>query len=254
MPGPAHTGSIVIPPRTRAARPSVFDFVSDEPPLLDQGSSGTCCSHSSTAHYYQMRKRLGLLDLGPLSRLMLQQYTNASERRLGYDGKDKIPDKGCSLTGMMYTAQIEGVVPEKLWPYSTNLSKFPPAKVLEAARQHVIRSWSAFRQIDGVYVVEDMLQSLADRRSFVLAFTVWDNLRLDSRGVLTAPPVKLTADMPGHGVSAFGFDDTLQAVLCRNSWGAGFGLKGRLAGHFYMPYSVFRSPYVFDVLRVEDAD
>ena len=37
----------------------------------------------------------------------------------------------------------------------------------------------------------------------------------------------------GHCVVIIGYDDSKQAVLCRNSWGAEWGING----NFYMPYA-----------------
>ncbi len=239
----------VVPPRTRDPRPQAFDMVSLEPPLVNQGTWGHCCSSSFAAHAQMERVRQGYADFGPVSRRMLQQFTNASEQHGSYDGKTPVKDSGCSIPDMFYTAQFWGLAPESLWQYNNNLSQFPPAPVLQEARTHIVASWAGFRQDASGYVVEDMLTCLAARQSFVFGFVVWDSLRLDAHGVLTPPPAVLGPGLPGHAVCAVGYNDALGAILCRNSFGAG-GLPGRLAGHFWFPFGLMRFPFVFDATRI----
>lgn len=240
----------VLPPRTRDPRPSEFDFAALEPPVVDQNGWGHCCSSSVSAHTEMEWVRQGRTSFGHVSRRALQQFTNASEQHGSFDGKKHVEDSGCSITDMMYTAQMWGLIPESLWGYNNDLSHFPPPDVLKTGTAHVVEAWAWFRQDNGAYVIEDMLQCLAARMSFVFGFVVWDRLRLDSQYRLTPPPAKPTPAMPSHAVVAVGYSDARQALLCRHSGGLGYGLPGRLAGHFWFAYAWLRDPWVFDATRV----
>jgi C1A family cysteine protease len=80
---------------------------------------------------------------------------------------------------------------------------------------------------------------LASGYPFVLGFTVYtafESAQVAQTGVLNMPASSEKV-LGGHAVMAVGYDDTAQRFIIRNSWGAGWGMKG----YFTMPYAYLLS-------------
>ncbi|MBS1563764.1 MAG: peptidase, partial [Bacteroidetes bacterium] len=66
-------------------------------------------------------------------------------------------------------------------------------------------------------------------------FTVYQSFmtpQVASTGIMPMPAASEKV-LGGHAVMAVGYSDAKQAVLVRNSWGTGWGIKG----YFWMPYA-----------------
>jgi len=68
----------------------------------------------------------------------------------------------------------------------------------------------------------------------VFGFTVYPSFESQATAAtgLVHMPAHGERPVGGHAVLAVGYDDSLQALIVRNSWGEGWGDKG----YFYMPY------------------
>jgi C1A family cysteine protease len=108
--------------------PATVDLRAHCPPVMDQGSLGSCTAHGITgALRYEMIHR-GLPDI-PLSRLQLY-----------YDERDMegtvASDAGAEIRDGIKSAAKKGVAHETLWPY--RIAKYrtkPPAKAYSDALQ-----------------------------------------------------------------------------------------------------------------------
>ena len=76
---------------------------------------------------------------------------------------------------------------------------------------------------------------LAEGYPFVFGFTVYESF--ESQWVTETGEVPMPGSgeelLGGHAVLAVGYDDSEQRFLVRNSWGAGWGMRG----YFTMPYA-----------------
>jgi len=73
------------------------------------------------------------------------------------------------------------------------------------------------------------------RKPVIFGFSVYDQFESDEcakTGIVTMPSAT-DAPLGGHAVLAVGYDDATQMYICRNSWGADWGI----AGYFLMPYA-----------------
>src|SRR6185369_17362729 len=85
-----------------------------------------------------------------------------------------------------------------------------------------------------ILTLQQMKQCLAEGYPFVFGFSVYQSF--ESATVARTGKVELPkADetmVGGHAVCAVGYDEAARRFLVRNSWGAGWGMKG----YFTMPY------------------
>jgi C1A family cysteine protease len=207
----------------RALAPKI-DLRSKCPPVLNQGSLGSCTANAiSSAHLFDQMKQRAATPFQP-SRLFI--YYN--ERRM----EGTIPvDAGAFIRDGFKSISKEGVCAETLWKY--DVSKFavkPPAAAYTEALKHQAASYSRVQQTLG-----QLKGCLADGYPFVYGFTVYDSFMSDAVAKTGKVPFPGRGEnvLGGHAVMAVGYDDSKQTFIVQNSWGTGWGDKG----YFYMPYS-----------------
>jgi C1A family cysteine protease len=155
-------------------------------------------------------------------------------------------DAGVETRDVLRVLQMTGAAPETLWPFNPKKMFTPPTeRVYMEAEKYTVAVYSRLLTAD------DYLGCLAQGFPFVLGFTVFENLdsdQVEKTGVLPYPE-KGDREIGGHDVLVVGYDTNFhqnpdflksglrpdqvstRALLIRNSWGTGWGLKG----HFWLP-------------------
>jgi C1A family cysteine protease len=192
-------------------------------PPYDQGPIGSCTANAIAGAIEFDRMKQKLSDFVP-SRLFIYYNERVIEGTVGIDS-------GAMIRDGIKSVASQGVCPEAEWPYV--ISKFtrkPPAKAYKDAKLD--------RAVQYQSIVQDINQMkgcLASGYPFIFGFTVYESFE--------SPEVARTGHAPmprfgeravgGHAVMAVGYDDARQWFVVRNSWGAGWGMKG----YFTMPYA-----------------
>ena len=221
--------------------PVSVDLRSKCPPVYDQGALGSCTGNGIAAAVDFERGRQGLTFMTP-SRLFIYFNERSMEGTISSDAGAMIRD------GIKSVARM-GVCPETDWPY--DVSKYtvlPPENCYTDALK--------FRALDYWRVPRDMLQfrgCLAAGFPVVLGFSVYETFETDAVAKDGRVPVPAADEnlLGGHCVLAVGYDDSmpqlasngkLGCLICRNSWGSGWGD----AGYFYLPYEFILNPDLSD--------
>lgn len=218
------------------------------PDVEDQGNEGDCAAHATAGalEFLQMmaiqkeQASCPLVYGDTFERVSRQQLYWGGRAIEGSTGEDSgIAD----LMDMADVAKVTGVARESLWPYTpADLFNPPPANVLTDAAQH--RLPAAFALSPGFQLKD----CLATGYPFMLGFQVFQSFMtpdVAASGVMPMPSPGEAIE-GGHAVLAVGYDDARQALLIRNSWGAGWGL----GGYFYMPYEFIDSQYAGDFITL----
>ena len=213
---------------TLRALPTSIDLSPQCPPVYDQGQLGSCTGNAiaGAIHFDRLKQNIQP-DFIP-SRLFIYYNERDMEGTVGTDSGAQIRDGIKSVAG-------QGVCPEDPPPpdWSYDISQFatkPPADCYQAALQHTIKVYSRLPQD-----LTQMRGCLASGYPFVFGFTVYESFEGEevARTGHAPMPAPGEAVVGGHAVVAVGYDDSQQAFLVRNSWGAGWGLKG----YFTLPYA-----------------
>jgi C1A family cysteine protease len=212
------------PMPTLAALPASADLRPNCPPVYDQGQLGSCTANAIAAaiEFDQMRQKLPKKFVP--SRLFIYYNERVIEGTVG-------TDSGAQIRDGIRTVAHQGACPEDEWQY--DITKFadqpPPGCYQDAALDRVV----TYQRL--VPSLTQMKGCLASGFPFVFGFTVYASFE--------SPDVAKTGQVPmpalgeqvlgGHAVMAVGYNDAQQRFTVRNSWGAGWGMKG----YFTMPYA-----------------
>lgn len=197
--------------------PKTFDLSHVMPPVLDQGSLGSCTANAtSNALRYLLRKERQE-DFLP-SRLY-GYYTT----RVFVEHSDPNEDSGCQIRDVCIALSKYHQLPEVYWPY--DVQKFnvkPPTAVnIEAAKHNII-------QYRSVPQDEHTLKYILAIKKLPVIIGIQLYANIESEEVATSGVGKLPAPgeqlLGGHCVLLVGFTESTWIML--NSWSSSFGQKG----------------------------
>jgi C1A family cysteine protease len=210
-----------------AALPSSIDLRPMCSPVEDQGQLGSCTGNAiaGALEFLEMKNKAPFADL---SRLFIYYNERVMEHTVQSDA-------GAQIRDGIKTVAKQGVCSEKTWPYL--ISKFavkPPAACYKEAVTHKATAYHRLLTVD------EMRACLAEGYPLVLGFTVYESFESQAvaqTGVVPMPK-KSERVVGGHAVLAVGYQDARKRFVVRNSWGAGWGMKG----YFTMPYAYLADP------------
>jgi C1A family cysteine protease len=133
-------------------------------------------------------------------------------------------DSGAYIRDGFKVISKRGVCPETQWPY--DIAKFknkPPKPCYDEALNHQAVKYQRVNQR-----VDDIRAVLASGTLVVFGFTVYDSFMSDAvaKSGRVPMPQKSEKRLGGHAVAAVGYDAARKVFFVRNSWGAGWGMKG----------------------------
>lgn len=216
------------PPAVLGALPPKADMRELCPPVYDQGQLGSCTANAIAGAIEFDRKKQKIGDFVP-SRLFI--YYN--ERVI--EGTVPI-DSGAMIRDGIKSVASEGVCPEPEWPY--DIAKFTKRPTAQAYKDAKLDRAVSYQRL--VQDINQMKGCLASGYPFVFGFTVYESFESPTvarTGHATMPQPGERA-VGGHAVMAVGYDHARQWFFVRNSWGAGWGLKG----YFTIPFTYLIQP------------
>lgn len=210
--------AIAAPPKKLPAR---VDLSAQCSAVEDQGQLGSCTANALVGNLEFLERKAGH-DVADLSRLFIYYNERAMEGTVGEDAGAMIRDGVKSLVKL-------GVCTEKKWPY--RIARFTVKPSSACYKDATNRQITSYHRI---LTLQQMKQCLAEGYPFVFGFSVYQSFESASvarTGKVDLPKADETM-VGGHAVCAVGYDEAARRFLVRNSWGAGWGMKG----YFTMPY------------------
>jgi C1A family cysteine protease len=209
----------------------------DLPDVFDQGHLGSCTANAVAAAV-EYDARLNGSDPRFLSRLWIYFY----ERKL--EGAATDQDTGAFGRDGLKVCHKLGVPLEQDWPYDiTKFSQEPPASLDSEAHQHRISNYRVVpRNLDSMKAV------LSNRQTIAFGFSVHESFESEPVAQTGIAPLPTRGEkvLGGHEVLLVGYlKDEPNYGLVRNSWGAGWGIKG----YFLMPWAYFLDAHLASDFR-----
>jgi C1A family cysteine protease len=222
---PDHRDQLYAAPAEMAgALPAKADLRAQCPPVYDQGQLGSCTANAiaGAIQFDRLKQKLAP-DFTP-SRLFIYYNERAIEHSTASDSGAQIRD------GIKSVAR-QGDCPETEWPYV--IAKFktkPSATCYPDARKYKVVLYQRMAQM-----LSQLKCCLASGYPFVFGFTVYESFESASVAKTGHATLLRSGDavIGGHAVAGVGYDDARQWFIVRNSWGAGWGMKG----YFTLPYA-----------------
>lgn len=208
------------------------------PPVVDQGTIGSCTAQASAAHFDFLQ--LKELKSGGVEVYELGKFHPSSRQFLYYnfrvnEGTVK-EDSGASLRDIIKVLTTVGSCREAIWPYSPSdlYTKPSPIAYAEASKHKI----SVYMRI--LPSVDAMKQALHSGYPFILGIAVYDSFESDyvARTGMVPMPQSNEQLLGGHEVLAVGYDDSIHSFKIRNSWGTNWGLEG----YCWLSYSYLANP------------
>lgn len=219
------------------------------PPVMDQGSEGSCTANSIVCCAMTLASVLGVGNVPLLSREWDYYQSRLKEGTFPKDSGAQIADA--------FDVALAGLPPDSDWPYDANPAGTPPANV-NFAGDAAAHNYLAGHQplagadfIDGMLTAFDNLQPVSIGLSWLTDFdSDWD-----TTGILSATPTGTARG--GHDLTGWGFVPATGSremlIAARNSWGATSPasvaqiLDGAQPGDCFIPASLFNNGPIWEV-------
>ena len=196
--------------------------------VLDQGNLGSCVANA-TSIAINVATNGNLLN----SRLFLYYCCRDA------DGSNIQQDTGATVRSICKAIKNYGLTEESNWVYDiTKFSKLPAIKSF--INQYKINSF-VYNFINlGPNIVNDIKNSLLENNVVLFGMYVYTSFMTDAvkrTGIVPIPNTTRERITGGHCMAIIGYDDTKKIVICQNSWGLGWGDKGKC----YIQYSMIQN-------------
>lgn len=213
----------LVPMATLAPLPAVMDLRPSCPPVYDQGQLGSCTANAIAGAFEFETLRQGLPDFTP-ARLFIYYNERVIEG-------DVSQDNGAQIRDGMKSIASQGICPETDWPYDVGRFAVKPLATCytDALKNKAIQYFALAQDLNSLKAC------LASGFPFVFGISVFDSFEspdVASTGMVPMP-APTESCLGGHAILCVGYDDSKQAFIFRNSWGASWAL----GGYAYIPYA-----------------
>jgi len=199
----------------------VFEIEEQFPPN-NQFSRGSCTSQAQAHHKERQENSEG-------SARFIMALTKELEGNTSYGGYTRNSFKIVNNVGICNQTVMPEPGPEMTWEEYIDVKYIPEIAYSDAAKHKSDSYWRVENTID------DIRQTLTTHKNSIVMSMNWYSVfnRPGAEGRLPLDDWGNSAG--GHAIEIKGFDDFKEDVLCKNSWGIGWGDKG----YFKIPYKIF---------------
>lgn len=188
----------------------------------DQMNAGSCTGQAGTLMMEMIRRhhKLPEIDAAALALYFFERMIMGTEDE----------DSGADMRTICVALHDYGVPVESIWTYGpftssgvpTKLFKKPPSTVFAAAQNYKL---NRYERLTTLLQIKACIAS--SRVPVMIGFPVYESFELIGKdGIMPDPNPSREYLLGGHAVVIYAYDDRTGYVTIRNSWGAGWGLKG----------------------------
>lgn len=223
-----------------AQLPRKVDLRENCSPVFNQGDEGSCTAHAGAGIIEYLALQAIKKNESSPEILGEGKFASASRQFIYYNERvieDSVnEDAGAQIRDCVKALAKYGVCREDLWKYEGELNEFtkPGDAVYAEAAKHKITKYARLLSLD------QMKATLAHGHPFMFGIFVYESFESDEVAATGKVPMPQAHEqcLGGHAVMCVGYDDDMECVIMRNSWGADWGDKG----YFYLPYAFVTNP------------
>lgn len=203
---------------TDTPRPAIVDLHGRVPAIWDQGHEGACVGFGMA--------RLIAGRIAVSGALAAIRPAPAWIYAIARIAQGTFPDdSGTSISGAAKQVYKHGYVFEPSFPYSDQAYRAKPShEVYAEAMKHLV---SGYHRV--VQSVESLEATLAAGIEIAIGIDVYANFTPDKNGVIPMPKGQIRG---GHCIALDGYDSKKKLFSFSNSWGTGWGVRGRGFLHY----------------------
>jgi C1A family cysteine protease len=210
-----------------ATLPTLVDLRPYCSAIEDQGNLGSCTGNAIAGQIELIDRKKSNKTLD-VSRLFIYYEERVLEGTVRYDA-------GAYIRDGIKVCYTKGAPLESLWPY--NVNKFAVKPSAQAYADALNRKVTGYSKCTSLTAIKT---ALAAGNPVTIGFTVYESFEYptnNNTGMMPYPNTATEQMLGGHAVCAVGYRDSDSRLICRNSWGTGWGDRG----YFYMPYAVINN-------------
>ena len=207
------------------------------PPVVDQGSHGTCTANAKAGINGYMEAKQGHPAPPAFSRNFIYYETVKN-----IAGENPLNDPGATIRNTFAEGQRSGACQEATWPYDNQHFGQPPnAAAIAEALQYQDLFYASLDPagVTPAQILSNVKNMVAAGYPVEFGFQVYSNYTQVGANGMWPYPTAGTYYVGGHAVDVVGYNDATQCLLCRNSWGPTWGMSG----YFWLPYGFITAPY-----------
>ena len=193
------------------------------PPVYNQGNIGSCTANALGAAFQFEQIKQGKDNFVP-SRLFIYYNERAIEGTINEDA-------GAMIRTGIKTMVKDGVCPETKWKYIESKFKTKPCNcAYNVALDNQVLEYLRISP----HTLQGVKECLADGYPVAFGFMIYESFMSSyvARTGIAPTPRENDSPIGGHAVMAVGYDDSMECLIVRNSWGSNWGVNG----YFYLPY------------------
>ena len=209
--------------QTAKASPVTF-MLKNLPPILNQGSLGTCvanCFSYTVAKQTNKVINLSRLQLYALCRIL--------------DNTPLNQDDGTTVRSACQAIRSYGVCKEAVYPYVlANVDYLPPLSAFNNSKR--FQKFTYFFVNQDLASLKNALQTY--NSPIIFGIMVYKSFMDATIGQIPMPDTTKEPLLGGHCITLVGYNDVSQMFTCSNSWSTNWGQKG----YFMIPYAYVLDP------------
>jgi len=209
--------------------PPMVDLRLQMPSVYNQGNLGSCTANALGAAFQFEQMKQNKPNWIP-SRLFIYYNERAIEGTINEDA-------GAMIRDGIKTMVAEGVCPEDMWKYlECKFKQKPPQECYAEALNNQVKEYLRLSP----HSLYEVKHCLSDGFPVVFGFMIYESMMTENVTRTGIVPIPSASETPigGHAVMAVGYDNSREALIVRNSWGAEWGING----YFYLPYWFITTP------------
>ena len=154
------------------------------------------------------------------------------------DGSSSQQDTGTSVRSVCSAIKLFGITAEKNWIY--DIKQFNKLPILSAfTNQQKINSFSYKFMISDSTLIPNICIAISLGTQIIFGMNVYSSFMSNSvakTGIVPIPNRSIEKSEGGHCMAIIGYDNNKKNIICQNSWGVGWGDRGKC----YLPFNLIQ--------------